>query len=205
MKITKKILSFLLAALIVLSVVPLSVSAANGTDDGGFAWVSQGDSVRITGYTGGETDVVIPESIDGLPVTRIYRYAFTNANPPIERIVIPEGVTTLDMYAFARCESLREISIPSTITDIPERAFHMTTSLTSIIFPNGDNIKSIGMYAFYKSACGNAPIGDKLETIKSAAFLGCKMDEVVIPSGVTNISGSAFSECSLKRRLFTKT
>ncbi|MBR4881381.1 MAG: leucine-rich repeat domain-containing protein, partial [Clostridia bacterium] len=202
----RRLLAFFLAALVILSTVPISVLAAEDKDyiigetfSDDFTYNVIKGTISITGYNGGKTEIVIPSEIDGIPVTKIGKYAFTYAEPAIEKIIIPEGVTTLDSFAFARCEALKEISIPSTVTDIPERAFHMTTSLESMVFPNGNNIKTIGKYAFYKSSCGSAAISDKMEVIGNLAFYMCPIEEIVIPESVTEIGPSAFQECGLKK------
>ena len=64
-----------------------------------------------------------------------------------ERIVsIPETVTSIGDYAFARCESLRQIVIPNSVTSIGKGAFLACCSLRQIVIP--DSVTSIGDDAF---------------------------------------------------------
>ena len=64
-----------------------------------------------------------------------------------ERIVsIPETVTSIGDYAFARCESLRQIVIPNSVTSIGKGAFRACCSLRQIVIP--DSVTSIGDDAF---------------------------------------------------------
>ncbi len=64
----------------------------------------------------------------------------------IVKMVIPEGVTTLDMGALAYCTNLEEITLPSTLTTIGYGAFGACMSLESIEIPEG--VETIGEGAF---------------------------------------------------------
>ncbi len=70
-------------------------------------------SVTITKYIGSDTDVTIPTSIEGLPVTSIGESAF--AGTAVKKVTIPKGVTNIDWFAFNSCTSLTEIMIPSSV------------------------------------------------------------------------------------------
>lgn len=59
-----------------LLVAEPGVSRAAQFDD--FEYVINGTAVTVTKYTGAGGAVVIPDSIDGLPVTRIGNYAFVD-------------------------------------------------------------------------------------------------------------------------------
>lgn len=70
--------------------------------------------VTITSYVGSDTDVTIPATIDGLPVTTIGESAFGGTN--VKKVTIPQGVTHIDWFAFNSCGALTEILIPSSVT-----------------------------------------------------------------------------------------
>jgi hypothetical protein len=61
----------------------------------------------------------------------------------------------------------------------------------------GDDVTSIGNYAFYK--CSNLTsviIGNRVESIEGSAFYNCeRLASVTIPNSVTSIGNSAFYEC----------
>lgn len=49
-----------------------------------------------------------------------------------ESYVIPDGVTTIERYAFRGCKSLTSINIPNSVTKIGKGAFGYCTSLKNI-------------------------------------------------------------------------
>ena len=73
---------------------------------------------------------------------------------------------------FLRCDSLKRVIIPHSVTNIGDHAFNQCKSLASIILPN--NITSIGHHAFFRC-----------ESLTS----------ITIPNSVTTIGDLAFSEC----------
>ena len=78
--------------------------------------------VTITDYTGAGGDVVVPDTIDGRPVTCIGDNAFCYCTG-LTSITLPEGCTTIGYYAFSGCTSLTSITLPNSITTIGDRAF----------------------------------------------------------------------------------
>lgn len=57
-------------------------------------------------------------------------------NKSITHITIPEGVTTIEKWAFSGCSSLKSIKIPNSVTTIGDGAFRGCSSLQSIDIPN---------------------------------------------------------------------
>jgi hypothetical protein len=89
------------------------------------------NGVRITSYTGTETDIVIPSDLDGYPVTFIEGDAF-RGNTELKSVVIPDTVTTIDYYAFSGCTSLTSVTIGRGVTTIEREAFYECDNLTTI-------------------------------------------------------------------------
>lgn len=83
--------------------------------------------------------VVIPEHINGLPVTMIEGYAFRDCNGMTELIVpetvvtISSGVTAIGESAFRRCSSLTSVVIPDSVTSIGKYAFFYCENLTHLV------------------------------------------------------------------------
>ena len=111
----------------------------------------------------------------------------------------PEGVTSIENYAFCDCKNLKKIIIPECITSIGTNAFQYCDSITEIIIPKG--VTNIGQEAF--SGCGSLEeitIPDSVTAIEVATFEKCvSLKKITIPDSVTSIGDSAFAECeSLK-------
>ena len=125
----------------------------------GLEYRVDGQSVTITGYTGSATTLVIPLTIDGLPVTAIGDQAFdgkalTNFTAPsvisigwaafsgcreLVNVDFP-AATTIGNFSFGFCVKLTDISFPM-VTTISYRAFSSCLSLTSVSFPFAVNIE----------------------------------------------------------------
>lgn len=60
--------------------------------------------------------------------------------------IIPEEVTSIGVYAFAKCKALTSIIIPNSVTSIGENAFFKCDALSSVTIPN--SVTSIGYHAF---------------------------------------------------------
>ena len=233
-----------------------------------FTYTVENNTVKITGYTGTGTDVVIPSFIDGLPVTSIGESAFegnttiTTINVPgtlkrtenrafyncnklnavyitdlvawcaIEHyandsnplyyarnlyingelatdIVIPEGVTKINDYAFYWGTSIKSVTIPKTVTAIGYSAFH-NCKLSNLYIDNLEawcNVNFSGDAANPMYYTENTYIDGKLATkivipdtvtkLKRCSFYGCKtLVSVTIPSSVTSIEYAAFYNCT---------
>ena len=106
----------------------MQYSVGNST----YSYVIKDDgTVTITRYSGTDTDIVIPQSIDGKMVTSIGRDAFEGCSG-LTSISIPEGVTRIGYSAFEGCSGLTSISIPEGVTSIGGSAFEGCSGLTTI-------------------------------------------------------------------------
>jgi hypothetical protein len=136
------------------------------------------------------TSVVIPEG-----VTSIERYAFRDCSA-LESVVIPEGVTSIERYAFEGCTALESVVIPDSVMSIGLDAFSGCTALESVVIPEG--VTRIRGYAFWGcTALESVVIPGSVTSIGEFVFYGCSaLQSVVIPEGVTSIEGYVFSRCS---------
>jgi len=134
--------------------------------------IIDGKSVTITGYTGRAAEVVIPGTINGLPVTAIGVKVFSKRTT-IKSVTIPPSVTTIGLEAFRYCKKLRSINIPSLVKKINEFTFANCRSLTSVNLPS--SIIFIDKYAFYE--CRN-------------------LKSIAIPSSVKSVDYGAFTKCN---------
>lgn len=141
------------------------------------------------------TNVIVPESYKGLPVTRINDGAFKNRTS-LESISLPSTITSIGQSAFEGCTSLTTITIPEKVLFLGTGCFNSCINLSSITFA-GDEIESMGSAVFENCvSLENITLPSKLYVISSNTFKGCTaLDGIVIPENVTQIYGSAFKDC----------
>jgi len=176
---------------------------------------SDGKTCTITGRGDcRDNDIVIPVQIDGYKVTAIGDDAFFGDRSLIT-VRIPKGVVGIGSSVFGFCENLtsvelpeglqsigvgafqltalKSITIPESMTVIPEYLADSCYSLESLSLPAG--VTHIGTQAF--SGCRSLTrieFGDKLEYIGNGAFICCGLTSLELPASVTHIGDGAFSE-----------
>ena len=109
-------------------------------------------------------------------VTALESYAFKGTS--IERIIIPETITSFGSSLFYNCTKLKNAVLPKGITEIYDSMFRGCTSLQSIDIPDG--VTRFGDYAF-----------DRCSSLAS----------IILPAGVTYVGNYCFSECSNLRHI----
>jgi len=119
--------------------------------------------VVIKKYKGSATSVVIPATIQGMPVKEIGASAFEKEWKLIS-VVVPDTVIKIGENAFSNCTNLTRINIPDSITIIKRSTF-FSCNLSSITLPS--NIKEIQPFAFYSNInLSTIIIPDTIEKIK---------------------------------------
>ena len=161
----------------------------------------------ITRYRGPERIVIIPDTIQGMPVREIGERAFTG-NTDIEGVMIPEGVIRINgspvtdahrpyIGAFSDCKRLYLITMPRTLRLIGYGTFANCTALRSIDIPEG--VTEIQEYIFLR--CENldsVTLPSTLTKIGNNAFSHCiSLTSVTLPAGLREIGQGAFSHSGL--------
>ena len=123
----------------------------NNNDDintaGRFLYEIKDGSAIITGYTGKETDIVIPSKIDGYAVESIGESAFSRSK--IMSVIISEGIKKIDWFAFYTVPTLTSITLPSTIEEIGYGAFEgASSSLTVYCCDDSYALSFVKSYGF---------------------------------------------------------
>ena len=137
----------------------------------------------LTKYKGNSEKVVVPEG-----VTSIGDYAFYGCSG-LTSIELPEGVTSIGASAFFHCFRLTSIELPERITNIGNSAFYGCSGLTSIELPEG--VISIGDGAFSKCS-GLTSINISPENGVYTSYDGCLYNKdlttlIVCPSGESRV------------------
>lgn len=142
-------------------------------------------------------NLVIPEKViySGEEYSVVYLASSGFAScTDLKNVAIPSTVTEVLLSAFQNCTGLTVFSLPDTITGISGSAFQGCTNLKSINLPDG--ITSIGEKTFY--GCENlAKINlNNIKGINLEAFYGCSsLNTVEFSSELTLIGDRAFGGC----------
>ena len=111
---------------------------------------------------------------------------------------INKNCNCINPYAFINIKNdIKSITIPSGVTEIGDAAFQGCSNLTSIIFEEGSQLKTIADYAFqYCSSLTSISIPPSVTSIGKSAFEGCSnLTSISIPPSVTSIGKTAFYHC----------
>jgi hypothetical protein len=136
-----------------------------------FYYTTNNGTITITGYTAPGGAVAIPDTINGLPVTRIGEAAF-EYHTSLTSITIPDSVTNIGNYAFSVCRSLTSVTIPNSVTSIGNYAFYYCSGVTNFTIPN--TVTSIGRSAFSEClSLTGVTIPNSITSIEEYAFAGC--------------------------------
>ena len=200
----KRLLSFVLAVLMIASLLPATALAADVVKSGTCG--AEGDGSNLTWTLDSEGVLTISGSGD------MHDYGFPSApwydsRSRVKSAVIADGVTSIGSSAFDDCTSLTSVTIPDSVTSIGHDAFYNCTSLTSVTIPN--SVTSIGEDAFYRcdsltgiwvnegnnnyssDASGVLFNKDKTTLVQCPGAFAA----YTIPNSVTSIDSGAFYHC----------
>jgi hypothetical protein len=166
-----------------------------------YVYTTNNGAITITGYTGSDSEITIPDTIDGLPVAGIGDYAFFN-RAGLTNVIIPGSITSIGEGAFEYCFGLVSVTIPNSVTNIATYAFFNCASLISITIPN--SITRIEDWAFGDcTSLTSITIPGSVTAIMDGAFAGCfSLTSITVPASVTYLGDGAFSYCSSLGRVF---
>ncbi len=161
----------------------------------GYEMSEDGSGYIINSYNGTDANLVIPSSVNGVPVVGIGYEAFEN-NTLIKSVTIPGSITQIGSYAFGNCQALTEIifSEPGLKT-LENSAFYKCTALKSIALP--ESLRNIGNNCFHNCrSLEEVKLPSTLLSIGDSAFAQCTMlTNVKLPDGLAHIGSYAFQSC----------
>ena len=172
-------------------------------------WATTNGEVTITDCKWNASgELVIPDTIEGNPVTSIGDSAFYNCRS-LTSITIGNGVTSIGERAFFRCTGLTTIEVGAenvNYADVNGVLFNKEKTVlhTYPAGKTGDNyviansVTSIGDYAFFLcTGLTSITIPDGVTSIGRVAFNGCSsLTSITIGNGVTSIGDEAFGNCT---------
>lgn len=162
-------------------------------------------TVTITKYTGTESTVILPSTINSWPVTKIGEDALKD-NTTITSVTIPASVTEIGANAFAGCTNLTSVNYIGDWSNLtiqsgnPAVQDAANAPLFDFTF-TPDNTAAIVTNYKYKGTAADVTIpsrykGKPVTAIDHAAFHGSSVTSVTIPDSVTFIGEDAFAYCS---------
>lgn len=185
--------------------------------------------VCIKKYKGVDKDVVIPDALEGKPVTSVSDSAFmyrkiTSITFPesvksisgvlgisdLEVINLPASMTEINVMNFRSCDKLREINIPdgAEFFKSVDNVLYTADGKKLVMFPQtmGGNVFlpegvcEIGESAFYKSGVSAISFPETLVKIGNGAFESCNnLTFAELPFSLREIGEYAFSYSGLQK------
>lgn len=143
------------------------------------------------------TEVASLGEITSLPSGYNTNYGIFRGCSLLQKVTLPETLTTLGSYTFKGCSSLTEVNFPSSLTTIGTHAFYNCTSL-EIADLSLPNLTSLGGDAFYGVKITKISDLGQITALpwanSSSQNYGDKstLTEVVLPDTVTSIYGYSF-------------
>ena len=161
-------------------------------------------TVTITKYTGTESTVILPSTINSWPVTKIGEDALKD-NTTITSVTIPASVTEIGSNAFAGCTNLTSVNYAGDWSNLtiqsgnPAVQDAANAPLFDFEFILNNTAVVVTNYK-YNGAAADVTIpsryqGKPVTTIGHAAFFNSAVTSVTIPDSVTSISDEAFINC----------
>ena len=229
----KRILTVALVFMMLFACAACNTEAAkpprNPNPASDFEYEISDSGVSITKYIGTAADVVIPDSIENMPVSGIYMFAFHRSD--IKSVDIPDtvigignaafyecknletvkfgaNIIAIEEYAFYNCTSLKEAYLPKTLKMLKTKAFAGCTSLETVFIPASLTIKTIvwSMETFSGAAAlKNIIFEDGVKTLGPyATFYKCvSLEKIIIPDSIERMGDPAFLGCiNLKEIVF---
>lgn len=161
---------------------------ANPAADFIYETVKGGEGILIQKYIGSRSDVIIPATIENLPVVKIQYNAFLG-NKSIYSVVVPASVKEIEYNAF-RESSIKKVTLPEGLETIGSGCFR-ESGLTEIEIPSTASFA--GGYQFYLcDKLTSVKIPSTLAVIPEGCFQNTGLTSVDFPEGVTTVSANAF-------------
>lgn len=194
-----------------------------------FAYTADGGEVTITEYIGTSEHVLIPDTIDGLPVTALADKAFYEKH--VTTVVVPDSVTEIGDLCFSGDNYLVSLKLPDELAELPYAAlescfrlmdFNLPKELkkisgstlqynyylTHLMLPSSlteiEQLNFIGLYGLQSLTIAEDNAAFKLDetngllmTADGTRLLHCFSDivpaeEIILPEGVKTVDPFAF-------------
>lgn len=200
------------------------IEAAERLPENDWDYGITGGKAHIRKYIGEDTEVTVPETLEGCPVTGINRLAFEGSG--ITSLTIPENVP---LKAIGKADKLVTLNLPRSTKELSIINFTELYSLEAVNIPEGgehyrsengvlysadgsklvlypparegefivpENVKVIGDYSFCDSRLSSLILPDELTEIGCWAFRNCNMPIIAVPDSVNKLAYSIINSDS---------
>lgn len=196
-----------IVAIMLIILIPVCLVSCNKRLDEHYYRVTD-NGVAISHFEDRDnmTVYVIPDEIEGLPVTEIMNFGVVNTET-LETIRIGANVVTIGEWGLTNNMGLKAFEVDERNTafkavdgvlfnfDMTEIVAYPCAREGAYTIP--DTVTSIRTKAFYKcTKLAAITIPSSVVTIGEKAFMGCKlMTSITVPEGVKTIGFDAFTMC----------
>ena len=156
--------------------IPCSIKEAPASD---FIYTIDQDEVRIEAYTGEKEYVIVPDEIEGKPVTSMGNNAFYEKT--VRCVTLPDSIREMGHHTFGGCTHLVYASMPESLEVLPDATFESCFRLRD---PGlNDGLKRIEYTAFWGTHyMTELYLPETLEEIDDNAFVGCDyLGYIIVP------------------------
>lgn len=180
-----------------------------------------GDTAVLVKCDTALSEVTIPATVEGRPVTAVGDQAFLGC-ARLTSVELPPNVEIVGVQAFEGCTNLEEVFLPFRLKKIDARAFADCTQLREVPHyvwagPRNDgkllrnrverslpvDLRELGEECFADCASlAHMTVPYRVKTLPDSAFRGCtSLETVWLHNSLTEIGSRAFSDCPALRRL----
>ncbi|MCR5836718.1 MAG: leucine-rich repeat domain-containing protein, partial [Lachnospiraceae bacterium] len=203
----KKIISIFLVLTLAITSIGIidtkKVTAAGSFEADGILYRINSNTevsvMRCENYVG--TNLVIPGKVENdnkeYKVTKIESKAYRNSLL-LQKVVISEGIKTIDDSAFEGCEQLSEITIPKSLETVGSNGILSSCNMLEKV-KFADGIETIPRYLcknITSEKIKTVTVPDTVKLIGGGAFANMKnLEHVYMPDTVERINWGAFQGC----------
>ena len=194
----KRLLSILLAAVLLLSVVPLGLvdtayaaeTVRSGACGDNVTWKLTSDGTLTISGKGATYDFLDENYNRNAP------WSTDALRPTVKKVVVNKGVTYLGTCAFTNCTNLTSVSLPTGLQELGASVFKDCSKLTSVTIPSG--VTSVSGDLFYGcTALQTVSLPDSLTVFGGCTFMNCtSLTSVRLPASARAVNWQMFKNCT---------
>lgn len=192
-----KAISFMLSFIMLLALSSVfCFERAYAASDGEWEYEYVTGGISITGYIGNDRALTVPSKLGNEKVVKVEALSDNNTKNRVTSITFSNGINIIGDALCKGYSALERVTLPDTLTTIGNDAFASCTELKAITVPT--SVTSIGNFAFGDcTSLVSANISCRATSIPARLFAGdYKLNSVTLPTYATEIGELAFGDCT---------